>query len=107
MARADKVASRRGKVLPKSFLDSARRRNIPGLELYWIAFWELRSTSGYEDPIPWSECEMWGRAHGLNYDKRERLHTLVHGMDAKFREWFRKRQELESKSRRPRGGRSK
>lgn len=70
---------------------------IAGLELYWICFWELRSSVSVEDPIPWSEREMWARAHRLDYDQRERLHQLVSAMDSEFRKWKSKQTEHQSK----------
>lgn len=84
-----------GKTLPSGFLADTKRANITGLELWWIAFWELRSGTPVDEPIRWSERELWGRAHRLDYDRRERLHVLVGGMDATFRAWFRKKQETE------------
>jgi hypothetical protein len=91
--RIERLAQRMGKTLPQGFLSNAKGANITGLELWWIAFWELRASTPAEEPIRWLDREMWARAHGLDYGRRERLHVLIAGMDAEFRKWFRKKQE--------------
>ncbi len=88
-------------MVPTKFGEDAKPSSIAGLELFWVAFWELRSSTNPDDPISWSEREFWGRSHGLDYETRGRLHALVSAMDAEFRKWYRKKQESEA----PRGKR--
>lgn len=84
-------------MLPASFEELGKTEGISGLELYWIAFWELRSSTHHDSPIPWSEREAWGRAHRLDYDTRERLHELLSTMDASFRKWMNEKKETAEK----------
>jgi hypothetical protein len=48
----------------------------PGLEIYWLAFWDLLSErSGMGDgPIRWTAIQAWADYNGLDEDQREALH---------------------------------
>ena len=61
--------------------------------MFWVAFWQLRGATSSDVPIPWSEIEMWGRAHGLDHEQRTRAHLLVRILDIEFRDHMQKKRE--------------
>jgi hypothetical protein len=96
--RIQKLARRKNVKLPESFESTKNEFSLSGLELFWVAFWDLRSATPDESPIPWSEREGWARAYGLDWEQRSRLHSHIAAMDAEFRKWLRKKSESGTRS---------
>lgn len=70
--------------IPKKIAEAPELR--PGLELYYMAFFELASTrTGFGDgPIPWTAVAEYARVYEFDTDQLEQLAYYVARMDDVF-----------------------
>lgn len=85
----------RGEDIPRTIQDAPRI--WPGLELWYVAFWDLsserRSSFGSIGAIPWTAQIIWAKHWELDAEQTDDLLFLIGKMDEMYLDT--KRKELE------------
>lgn len=78
------IAAREGLPIPRGV--SAGPELMPGLDLFFRAFVDLRTCAADGGPVPWTAVEQWADAYDLDPDQRRALHHHTRKMDEAFLE---------------------
>lgn len=99
------AAAREGFPIP-AVIEQAPRL-LPGLDLFYAAFLQLRTCAAPDLPVPWTAIREWATEHELDPAQRRAVFHHVRELDRTLMEWRRAKEKRHEQSRKVRQGHAK